>query len=71
MRPRLRLIEFFGGPLDGKAPALPEGEESVLYADGAKVYQYVRDEIAEGRFVREVMRLVTRDTAKHERSGEG
>lgn len=59
MQPRLRLIEFLAGPLDGKTPPVPDDLDCVVYTDGANLYQYVLDDVVEGPFVREVMRLVT------------
>ena len=54
---RMRRIEFLGGPLDRSTPLVPDGEECVVWTDGAKVYQYRRDEVVEGPKIRPVFRL--------------
>ena len=53
----MRKIEFYGGPLDGSTPLVPDGQDCVVYTDGATVFQYRRDEVVEGPKVRPVFRL--------------
>ena len=57
-RSPMRKIEFFGGPLDGSTPLVPEGQDCVVYTDGATVFQYRRDEVVEGPKIRLVFRLL-------------
>ena len=53
----IRSIEFIGGPLCGSVPLVPDGQDVVVWTDGAAVYQYQRDELVEGPSVREVFRF--------------
>lgn len=52
----IRRIEFLGGPLDGKRPALPADLEVVAWTDGAAVYRYDRETQVIGERSRDVMR---------------
>ena len=49
---RIRSIEFIGGPLCGSVQFVPDGQDVVVWTDGAAVYQYQRDELVEGPSVR-------------------
>ena len=53
----MRAVEFMGGPLDGWKPLVPDAQDCVVWTDGAKVYQYARDEVIEGPKSRVVFRL--------------